>query len=289
MSPYRSSKHIHSPKYLERKKKRKLAIIFLGLLCFFTISATAILLLRSPFFQVKKITVEGATFSREEALASAALSSLSGNYLGIIPKSNTFFFSRKHIRDSLLSNFSEVQNVNVHRRGFSGLELAIHERAPAAIVCAGFREDEEESKCYWSDERGLVYAHIASSTVFNATSSQELTHYYLPTEKGAINLGTSFIPEKRFKELQKLIDGSLRGGLMPLGVLVSENGEYEMYINNKNSDSEVTIYFDDRASFDKTLENLLTFWQTTTTAGTSTRAFDYINLRFGNTVYYSTQ
>ncbi len=289
MSPYRNSKALHSAKYIERKKKRRIALIFLGLLCFFTLSASLILLLRAPFLQVQHIAIEGATLSSSAVLSSTTLSVLSGNYFGIGPRTNTFFYSKKSITDSLTAQFSELREIEVHRRGLSGLALTIREKTPSAIVCAGFREDEQESKCYWSDMRGFAYALIASSTELNDTVSQEMTHYYVPTDKGALSLGASFVPEKRFKELQKLVEGSMKGGLLPLGVLVGENGEYEMYINNRDSDSEVTIYFDDRAPFEKTLENLLVFWQSATAKGTSTKPFDYINLRFGNTVYYSTQ
>ena len=64
-----------------------------------------------------------------------------------------------------------------------------------------------------------------------------------------------------------------------------------MFIKNTQKDSEITVYFDDRSPFDSTLQNLLTFWQDSieNKKATSTPAFDYINLRFGNTVYYSTQ
>jgi hypothetical protein len=283
MMQYRSG--IRSEKLIEKRRKKRQVLLFLALLCLVTFSASAILVLRAPFLQIKNIVVEGSTFAAPEAVSAAALSSLSGSYFGTIPKSSTFFFSKNQIDQALASHFKQIGDFTIHRRGLSGLRVVVKERTPAAVVCSGFREDGY-SNCFWSDEKGMVFSKMA-------TTSTPITfnHYYIPSEQSEVSPGTNFVTEKRFGELQKFIKGSILGGLLPLGVLIGENGEYEMYVKNRQGDSEVTIYFDDRASFDTTLENLLAFWQNSTNAkkATTTQAFNYINLRFGNTVYYSTQ
>ncbi len=282
-------KGIHSQKFVEKRRKRIQALLFLAVLCVVTILAAFILLLRVPFFQIKEIVVEGSTHTPPEIVSKVALGSLSGNYLGVIPHSSTLFYSKKRITKALEDNFKQINVFTVHRKGINGLRLTIEERMPTAIVCPGFRDEAEQGQCYLSDTHGYIFGSMATSTPQNLFSS--LNYYYVPTEQGVISAGNNFIPEKRFSDLQKFMNGALRGGLLPLGVLISEGGEYEMYIKNKKGDSEVTVYFDDRSPFERTLLNLLTFWDNGANGkkATTTPAFDYINLRFGNTVYYSTQ
>jgi hypothetical protein len=277
---------IHSQKFVEKRRKRRQIILFLIVICFFTVAASLILIMRAPFLQIKSIAVENPGTLSPEAITASAITALSGSYFHIIPYSNSFLYSKSAIKETLAENFKAIHDVKVSRSGLRSLKISLKQRDPAAIVCASFREDADESSCYWSDERGLVFAKIATST-----TNEKLNHYYVPAAQDTVTPGKNFVPEKRFSELQKFLLGTSKGGLYPLGVLVGESGEYEMYVKNKTGNSEVTVYFDDRNSFDKTLENLLTFWQNPAGAkkATTTVDFNYINLRFGNTVYYSTQ
>jgi hypothetical protein len=280
---------IHSQKYVVERRKRRQIFLFLGVLCVLTLTASGILLLRAPFFQIKKVVVDGGAYSSKEGIEKIVLESLSGSYFNIIPHSNIFFYSKHSIEKAINENFKEINKFKIHRSGFDGLQIVLDEKNPAAVVCSGFRDETSDNDCYWTDEHGFVFGPTASSS--SPAGLTSYGHYYVSTEDTPLKPGTYFVPEKRFKELQNFMDGAAKGGLLPLGVLISDGGEYEMYIKNKKSDSEVTVYFDDTSPFDKTLENLLTFWTNSeqTKKATTTPAFDYINLRFGNTVYYSTQ
>jgi hypothetical protein len=278
---------IHSQKFVEKRRKKRQTLVFLVALCAVTLAAAFILLLRAPFLQIKTVAVEGATFSSPQAVSNAALASLLPSYLNLVPYSNIFLYSKAAIRSTLLEKFKDIKDLSVHRNGFSALKVFVKERVPAAVVCAGFRADAGEGDCYFGDDKGYLFAAAATSSPVSDT----LSHYYIPAETATTSIGNNFIPEKRFDDLQQFLKGSAKAGLLPLGVLIGDNGTYEMYIKNKKSDSEVTVYFDDRSSFEKTLGNLLTFWQGNDSARktATTTDFDYINLRFGNTVYYSTQ
>ncbi len=218
--------------------------------------------------------------------------------------------SSKNIEKAIHKNFMEIDTVSVRRSGFRELTISVEERLPVAVVCSGFREDISQNKtqgdspvnCYFSDKHGYIFRSMASSsTQFSPSISRDsYTHYYVPTDKEDSLLGATFIEEKRFQELEKFVKGARLGGLFPLGILIGQNGEYEMYMKNKKVDSEITVYFDDKAPFGNTLSNLLTFWQnllqnarqnskSATTPIITTQAFDYIDLRFGNAVYYIAQ
>lgn len=277
-----SSRNLHSPKYIAQRRRKMVTLVFLLSLCVLTLLATLILCLRMSFLQIHTVKTEGSNTISNAEVQATALSSLSGNYFGIIPHSSSLFFSKNTIRTALAERFKGISDFLIRRSGLSEITVSLRERVPSAIVCAGFRDDTSSNDCYVADNRAFIFGIVSSSTPV-------LNHYYVPSEP--ITVGKAFVDENRFRELETFVKGALKAGLAPLGVLLGEKGEYEMYIKNRKNDSEVTVYFDDRSPFDSTLSNLLTFWDSNTNPqkATSTPAFDYINLRFGNTVYYSRQ
>lgn len=281
---------LHSQKFLEKKRKKRQVLFSLVLVCFFTGTATLILLLRAPFLQIHSISVEGSDITPSNAIAAAALESLHGSYFHVVPYSSAFFFPKSKIEEAVTTTYKGVGNFSIHRNGITGLKLILDERDPAAVVCSGYREDTIDDTCYWSDNKGLVFGKIATSS---QAMADKLNHYYVPAGEGTstVELGNNFVDEDTFTKLQKFLEGSATGGLTPLGILVGDNGEYEMYIKNKAGDSEVTVYFDRHTPFETTLDHLLTFWQNSVIKNKDNKSpiFNYINLRFGNTVYYSVQ
>lgn len=267
----------HSPRYIKRKRKRMFATILLGVVCCATVFSFVTLSLRSSLFEINTISVHG--------LDSALNNEIQEKIRPLV--SNIFIIPKSEIERIIKENFKNVETLEISRAGLREIAISLQGRTTAAVVCPGFREEGEKNECYASDSSGFIFSLISTSTPQN-----HLNHYYVP-ETGSTTPGSNFISTECFRELEKFMNQSRLGGLAPLGILIGENGDYEMYVKNRKGDSEVTIYFDDNAPFDETLSNLLTFWQDPGNAknkkATTTRSFDYINLRFGNAVYYSTQ
>ncbi|MDP3962321.1 MAG: FtsQ-type POTRA domain-containing protein [bacterium] len=254
---------IQSPKYRQKRRKKAIAVIFLSVLGMLALSSSFLFAMRMPFFQISEVEVVGASglpqsFFQEKAMAS-------------LESSNIFFFSKKKMEESLIAEFREIEDMSISRSGFSKLKISVKERVPTALVCAGFREEKlENSDCYLADAGGYVFE--------KASKPYPEWHnlYYVPSDKGGVKKDIA-----RFPELQKFIDGAAAAGVPVQGILIGDGGEYEMYVN-----PDTTVYFDDRSPFDDTLSNLLVFWQNASKNATSTPSFNYINLRFGNAIYY---
>jgi hypothetical protein len=219
---------------------------------------------------------------------SNVMDSLSGNYLHLIPFTNIIFVPKDNIAKSLRDKFVEIKDFSIQRTGLTEISVYLEERIPSAIACSGFREDSSTENCYFSDSRGYVFKALSTSTP--VIVDKKYNRYYVPRDNGEVTTGKNFIEEKRFLELENFLSRAIRGGLTPLGILIGEDGEYEMYIKNIVGKSEATVYFDDKLSFNETLSNLLTFWENTVKGKKTTTGlpFEYINLRFGNSIYYST-
>lgn len=219
-------------------------------------------------------------------LQGKALELLDGDYLGVIPKTNTFFYPETFVENGLTDLFKKIDSIKIKRSGLSGIRLNIVERIPTALVCGGFHNEEGlDQKCYSVDKDGYVFEEspLYSEGVY--------PHYYVSLDEEKDIIGTYFIDTKLFSQLQKFISYIKDSKISTVGILISEKDEYELYIKNKDL-SEAVVYFDNKVPFDKTASNLVAFWNDSVLKkkGTSTPpVFDYINLRFGNNIFYVTK
>ncbi len=251
---------LQSPKYQQKRRKKLVAIIFLSVLCAVTLTTSFVFLTRLPAFQIKEIEIVGSKNLSALAMQEKALQILTSTSTS----ASIIFFSKKNIEEELKREFKGIENVGINRTSLSSIRIDISERVPAAIVCSGFHEENSENDdCYFSDSKGYIFERVPRP------HPEGYNTYYIS--------GTSFVDENRFAELQKFINSAQLAGIEVSDILVSEDGEYEMY-----TEKNTTIYFDDRASFDETLARLLAFWRSSPSA-----PLNYINLRFGNTIYYS--
>lgn len=269
------SRTLQSPKYLQKKRK-KLVIntsISAGVVILFM--TLSIFVLRLSFFQIGTIDITNAKTIDQESIINLVKDSLKGNYLYVIPKSNFLAYPKREISKNITSHFKKIDSLKMSVKGSTVLSIEITERIPQVIVCDGFRDDTD-IQCSYADNNGFVYEEKpVVSTALNYFV------YYSNIE----------IPKEKFIELQKFVSDVKKYGIIPTGLLVSEDGSYELYIKNKNGSTAV-IYFDDRTPYEKILSNLAAFWQSVLDKKIGLKSvpnFDYINLRFGNNVFYLLQ
>jgi hypothetical protein len=275
---------IHSKKYAQNKSKKLFGLFSLLIGCLVIIIGSSIYLLRADFIQIKNVVVDGSnTTIPIEDLQNKTLLSLRDNYMLVIPFANIILFPKNTLEEILRKTFLQIESIDIHRVGWNKISLLIREHAPVALACSGFRNNNLDNDfCYYANKDGYVFGKVATSS----TSSTNFNRYYIPTDTADITAGMYFVNRARFHDLQKFLEGSLKAGIIPLGVLIGDTGDYEMYIKDLNSTTtETTVYFDDKAPFETTLSNLVAFWQ----SSKGKKSFDYINLRFGKTIYYSNQ
>lgn len=298
MSLSQRSRALESSKFAEKRRKKLIGRIVIFILALIFILGLGILILRIPFIQISTIEVIGADPAIVDQVNEVTKKNLLGSYLKVIPKSNIIFYPEAEIRKDLVFNFKNIKSISIKRGGFSSLKITLQDREKAIIVCDGFRGHIEnmDQKCFFADKDGYVFSRLASST---ETSLDDYTHYYVFGDKGGEIIGTRFMDTLKFVEINKFVEGSIKSGIVPLGVLINENNQYEMYVesgvkkdlNSTSTISEITVYFDDKTPFDTTLSNFVAFWNETflSPKASTTLNFNYINLRYGNTIFYSTK
>ncbi len=279
----RRSKILKSPKLIEKKRAKiiKIALIYL----FFVVISFGgtFFALRMDNIQITKIN-SNVPYSND--IANKVNTILSGNYLYLFPKSNIWLYPKSEIKDALLGSFNSIDNLSIQANGLSSLDIIINERLPVALFCEGFNTDTDNSNCYYLDNRGFIYAKSASST--NTT----LFKYFMVNRTSDSLIGQNIFDENdKFVEINNFIDLIKKSGLTITGLLIGDDGQYELYAKN-NDYSEMIVYFDNRISLDKIATNLIAFIEDSKVKKNGNNGkinFESINLRFGNNIFYVTK
>ncbi len=224
------------------------------------------------FLRVTNISVNDTLNIKSEEVKKDVLDMVSGNYYFIIPKDSYFFLSKEKIKNKIVDDFKRIDTIEIKNKGTTGLEIEITERQPEVMICDGFREDEEGEHCSFADKQGIIFEKVA-------TSSDKIYFKYYSSDE---------IDKDKFLQLQDFVKNVENSGIIATGLLLSEDGSYELYIKNVDQ-SIAVVYFDDRTSLDKVVSNLSVFWKNSINkkiGSDSIPNFEYINLRFGNNVFY---
>jgi hypothetical protein len=276
---------LQSAKYIQKKRKKRILYSLLITLGIFLVLALLIFILRIDLFKISKVNIIGTKTLSEEELKKVVLESLQGEYLYFIPRSSFIFYSKSDIELNLKEKYKKIHSVNIVTDDLNNISINIGESIPEAIVCDGFREEESKDKCYFVDRNAYVFEPITG------ISEGVYVKYYVNHTGSNIKEGATFMDVERFKELEEFIKNIKEANVSVVGILVNDSGNYEMYV--KNPDQSITVvYFDDRTPFSKTSSNFLAFWQSALDNKlgiAKTPIFDYINLRFGNNIFYTTR
>lgn len=143
------------PKKKKRGGRRLLILLFLLLVI---LAIGLVYLFRAESFQVKNVSVSGAEVVLDGDIEKIVKEEMSGDYFSIIPKTSTFFISKKNIASVLLASSARIKKVSISREGTDGLHIAITERKAAHTWCQGTSSDRDEKECYYIDEEGFAFA-----------------------------------------------------------------------------------------------------------------------------------
>ncbi len=263
---------LQSAKYLQKKKKQRILTITIYSIASLIVILAILFSFKLSFLRITNISVNDTLNIESEEIKNDVLDMISGNYFFFIPKDSYFFLSKEKIKNKIVDDFKKINTIEIKNKGITGLEIEITERQPEVMICDGFREDEEGEHCSFADKQGIIFEKVATS------SDKIYFKYYSSNE----------INQDKFIQLQNFVKNVENSGIIATGLLLSEDGSYELYIKNVDQSTAV-VYFDDRTSLDKVVSNLSVFWKNSLNKKIGSDLipnFEYINLRFGNNIFY---
>jgi hypothetical protein len=278
-------------------KKRRKRMITRAI--FYGVSALCLILLVIWFFhnqnfKINDIEVRGNILVSSADVVNLVKKEISGDYLWVFPKNNSFIYPRSAIKGALLQNFKRLKDVKVGLIPFSGVGIDVTERQPYALWCRsedgpppakGLVRASKEA-CYFLDQGGLIYAEapVFSGDAyfryygrFSSTSPSSLLSSFDP-------VGSQFMDEARFKEVGFFIKSLETIGVKAKKFTYQFDGDYEVAIDNG-----ARLLLTDKVSFGEELDNLTALLNDPNLKVSNPgflNSVDYIDLRFGNKIFY---
>lgn len=271
---------------LRRKRKRafriKFSIFFMaGVLVLVGLSFAT----RINKLNIDKVMVEGNKVVETEDLEQEIKNDLSGRYFWLFPRTNFLIYPKNKIRNDLANKFKRVKKVSFNVENFKTLHVSIEEYEGKYLWCGiviPVLNNNVEQKCYFMDSGGYIFDEAPYF------SGQVYFKFF-----GGINLqkedpsGNYFAPEY-FGKIITLKDNMEKMNLKPTSFWFESQDEVDISLAGEPSMSPRVIFKID-SDYQKLTENLQAAISTEplqTELKDKFYSLQYIDLRFGNKVYY---
>jgi len=259
---------------LRARKRRRRVIFALCLALLMGIAAWGIHYTSYlPRFSIHRIEVVGAKDTSPAVVRAFAETQLAGGSLAFFSRGNIFFYPRSALARAIEEHFPRIRSVSISRESLLGqvAVVAVEERQPFAEWCS------DQGECYLLDESGFVFDSTATST-----DSHIPTKY---TFTGALGgsatspLGQTFLSE-HFAAVIAFLEQLEQANFSAQKISID---------NEEDFSASLVRGYALRASFrsnpEDTVRNLELVLSSDTLRGKENE-LEYIDLRFGNRVYY---
>jgi len=250
-----------------RKKKRKslaLQLVIFGAL-FIGIFVGIGYLAQAASLNVKTVTILGNIAVEESEVENLVREELSGKYLWLYPKTNFLLYPKHKIKTRLASEFKTFRDIDIEIKEDQTMEVRVSEREGKYLWCQSSGEP-----CYFMDETGYVFAeapYFSGNIYFK---------FFGLIDDGPLG---SYYAESNFKKLTEFREEIAKLALNPSAMYAdSENFELRTSLGIK-------IYLKEDFNSTKSAENLRLILGSDELKKRSAD-LDYIDLRYGNKVYY---
>ncbi len=275
---------LNSPRLAELKKSRRrefenkilvclLAVaILLGFLSYFS---------HLPILNISLVQASGNSVVSTKAIQDVVNKEISGNYWRLFPRTNIFIYPENKIKAELAKDFPRLETINLSIKKNKILTISVTERAPKYAWCNG----TDPEKCYFMDDNGYIFD---SAPFF---SGQIYFKFYGKTDMtGDSPKGSTFAPGL-FTKLIQLKDTLAGMNLKPVSLNFKDTGDIEMNLSPGTTAGATNpkIVLSKDEDFQNIVENLDSALSTEPLLSNFKNKYstlEYIDLRYGNKVYY---
>lgn len=276
---------LSSPRLNEIKKKKRLKIgikFLIGIFVLILLLSGIAILSRSDKINIKIIEVKGVNSIDTRTVEELIKENISGHYLYFFPKSNIFILPKNKIRYELENNHKQFKNIELKIVGTTTLVVTLSVREAQYLWCGEEFLSTELKSCYFMDENGFIYdnaPYFSGDVYFKFFGKID----FIDNPIGAIFQSVHFEKISLLKELLKEIN------IEPIALYLREDGDMELYLSSSADDIKPKIIFNPDADVVKMSENLQSALLTDPLMSDFKDKYNklqYIDLRFGNKVYY---
>lgn len=266
-----------SPELVEKRRrilKRAGAIFVVGTVIILT---GLIFFLRMERFLIRDIYVVGTQIIEESSVHNLVNESLTGSYVWVVPKANTFIYSISSLEKKLIEAYPGILSLDVHRDGFQKVSIKIVERKPHALWCKNVAAEEVQD-CYFVDDTGLIFAkapYFSGSVYF----------VYKGKLDNETPIGAHILASEKFTDFEKFISLVIKNlNVEVTGVSFKEAGDFDLLLP-----SGAYVMLNQNLSYDDIYNNFGSLIKSEQFATTSLDTLEYIDMRFGNKIYFKSR
>ena len=230
---------------------------------------------------IDNIEVTGNKIIETKMIEEIAKEKISGSYFGIFPKTNFLLYPKRKIAKELEDKFKRLKDISLNVRNLKILEIALSEREGLYTYCgAVFPEPDNGNKCYFLDNEGYIFDEAPSF------SEGIYLKFYGRIDKE--NPAGSYFFQSLFKKLIFFKETLEKMDIKPVVFYLEEGGDIKVFLASSSQTGPELIFKKD-SDFEKVLENLQSVLSTEPLQAKWKSKYSsllYIDLRFGNKVYY---
>ncbi len=267
-----------------RRPSRKAVFAILAIALFLVSIGGVVYLLRLPQWQVHTIEITGLTVLKEEDVRGKIFDALAGEYLFLIPRGAIILARSETIERALKKEFPRIETVNVNKHYPDSLTANIKERELWGIFCNGLETEgapttpqEVTPACVYIDKTGFAYESAPDSTgtliVKIRSDAPAVAVGSQAVENGLMEKMSFLAKETERVAGTKVIELELFSKIPREIRLVTADG-FKLYMNREDD-----------------FENVFRVLKTVMDEEIKEKRprLDYIDLRFGNKVFYKLQ
>lgn len=282
---------LNSPRLAELKKSRRREFENKILVC---LLALAILLgffsyfSHLPILNISEVQVSGNNVVDTKSVQDVVNKEISGSYSHLFPRTNIFIYPENKIKAELIKDFPRLETVNLSIKKDKILQVDVVERSPKYAWCGATIPDVANGspeKCYFMDDNGYIFD---TAPFF---SGQIYFKFYGKTDMTGDDPAGSTFALGLFAKLIQFKDTLAGMNLKPTSLNFEDTGDIEINLSSSAvaGATHPKIIFNEDEDFQTIAENLDSALSTDPLMSLFKNKYstlEYIDLRYGNKVYY---
>ena len=266
-----ASRSLPVSKLKARRRRRRVVLLVVACFLFILLVGGLVGLSWLPMFRIHTVEVTGASSVGSSVIESMVEERLLGTYWGVFPRSNIFFYPKSTIEKELLASFPVFNSVEVRRSNLETINVTVVERTTTALWCG--ESVVAASACFLLDDNGVAYAPAADF------SGRVYLSYYGPVSGTNVK---QFITHEEFQALSALVPALEKAAPGETLSRVEVEGA-DVHIT---FESGFTLMYSLEDNSADVLERFSLAIKTEPFTKHTLSDFEYLDLRFGDKLYY---
>lgn len=280
-----------------RRHKRWGIFSALVIICILALFGGLVWLTHASFLRITAVQVSGTQTLSDTEVQAAVQNQLVGSYGHLFAKNNIFLYPKDSITNALVASMPVIASAEVRTVDFHTIGVFLIERQPKALWCPDTDKivqtgdmatstladtatstppETDTTGCLLLDQNGVAYASAGF-----AAGSNAYKRYYGRLAGG--NLSEQYLAPGSFSSLSALVDAIAQNQSQDAIASVEVDSSNDVHVGFA---SHFALLFPLSTDGGDVYNRFMLALQSDVFAGHTIADFEYLDLRFGNKLYY---